>query len=86
MSDGELNHELSSEDEDNKLTTTKQEEPESHHPVQPLNDALSLRENEVELDYEAEEDDPDVSREEEEKRKVKKVDVNPIKLLKHLLK
>ena len=71
MSDGELNHELSSEDEDiSSKQPTKPEEPESHHPVQPLNDALSLRENEVELDYEAEEDDPDLSREEEEKEKV----------------
>ena len=33
------------------------------NPVQPLNDALSLRETEVELDYEAEEDDQDVSKE-----------------------
>ena len=36
------------------------------NPGQPLNDALSLRENEVELDYEAEEDDQDVSKEEVE--------------------
>lgn len=75
MSDGELNHELSSEDEDNMSSNkvpAKPEEPETHHPVQPLNDALSLRENEVELDYEAEEDDPDVSRDEEENEKVNK--------------
>ena len=58
-----MNPELS-EDED-VLSKSGPEEPDSN-PGQPLNDALSLRENEVELDYEAEEDDQDVSKEEVE--------------------
>jgi len=33
------------------------------NPVQPSNEALSYRDNEVELDYEAEEDDRDTSKE-----------------------
>jgi hypothetical protein len=33
------------------------------NPVQPFNEALSYRDNEVELDYEAEEDDRDTSKE-----------------------
>ena len=61
MSGSELNPPDICEDED-ILSKSGPEEPDSN-PVQPLNDALSLRENEVELDYEAEEDDQDVSKE-----------------------
>lgn len=43
----------------------RSEDQDSNPVVQPLNEALSLRHNDVELDYEAEEDDHDVSKEEQ---------------------